>query len=122
MNLVERMAFITVIRANGFAGLAIMCVMVGSSFDPKMAFRMGAVLLLMWAFFQILRGYTALQKDVRETELWILLEKQDRPQPEIRQQIIGGALRTAYYSFAHLSSVLAALLAGASIGLSLIGL
>ena len=44
MEHMRRIAYETVLRACGFGSLAIFCVMIGMSFEPRLAFQAGGTL------------------------------------------------------------------------------
>jgi hypothetical protein len=46
MEIMRRVAYGTVLRACGFGSLAIFCLMVGLSFEPRLAFQAGGFLTL----------------------------------------------------------------------------
>ena len=49
MEHMRRIGFETVLRACGFGSLAIFCVMIGLSFEPRAAFQAGGMLTLLMA-------------------------------------------------------------------------
>lgn len=107
MDDISRLAQLTVARACAFAGLAIACVMVGLSFDPRASFEAGGVLMLVLTFVLILKGNGAARTDHRRTELWTYLPEQARPAEPQARVMVCLALRGAYFSFAQLSAALA---------------
>ena len=52
----RRIAFETVLRACGFGSLAIFCVMIGLSFEPRVAFQTGGVLTLVMTVILIFKA------------------------------------------------------------------
>ena len=79
MEHMRRIAYETVLRACGFASLAIFCVMIGMSFQPRLAFQAGGILTMLMTLILILKAYEARTKDYRRTEMWLYLEKEQRP-------------------------------------------
>ena len=65
MEDMRRIAFETVLRACGFGSLAIFCVMIGLSFEPRIAFQTGGVLTLVMAGILIFKAQEALTKSHR---------------------------------------------------------
>ena len=59
MDAIEAAAFTSIGRACGFAGLGILCVMLGLSFEPVMATRTGGVMGLGLASILALFGLRA---------------------------------------------------------------
>ena len=65
MEDMRRIAFDTVLRACGFGSLAIFCVMIGLSFQPRAAFQAGGMLTLLMAAILMLKAYEARTKNHR---------------------------------------------------------
>jgi predicted Kef-type K+ transport protein len=57
MEHMRRIACETVLRACGFASLAIFCVTIGMSFNPHLAFQAGGFLTTLMALILILKAY-----------------------------------------------------------------
>lgn len=96
----RRIAYETVLRACGFASLAIFCVMTGMSFMPKLAFQAGGFLTTVMAAVLILKAFEARTKDHRKTEMWLYLEKNERPPAAYAQWASATVLRETYLTFA----------------------
>jgi hypothetical protein len=103
----RRVAYETVMRACGFASLAIFCTMVGMSFMPRFAFQAGGFLTMLMALVLIYKAYEARTKDYRRTELWLYLEKDERPPPNFAQWASSTVLRETYLTFALWTSLIA---------------
>jgi len=100
MEYMRQVAFETVLRACGFASLAIFCVMIGMSFMPKLAFQAGGFLTTMMSGVLILKAFEARTKDYRRTEMWLYLEKDQRPPAAYAQWASATVLRETYLTFA----------------------
>jgi hypothetical protein len=100
MEHMRRVAYETVLRACGFASLAIFCVMIGMSFNPRLAFQAGGFLTTIMAFVLILKSREALTKDYRRTEMWLYIDKQFRPPEAYAQWASSTVLRDTYLTFA----------------------
>jgi hypothetical protein len=100
MEHMRRIAYETVLRACSFASLAIFCVMVGMSFDPRLAFQAGGLLTTIMAFVLILKSREALTKDYRKTEMWLYIDKEFRPPEAYAQWASATILRDTYLTFA----------------------
>jgi hypothetical protein len=100
MEQMRRVAYETVLRACGFATLAIFCVMIGMAFDPRLAFQAGGFLTTVMAFVLILKSREALTKDYRKTEMWLYLDKDFRPPEAYAQWASSTILRDTYLTFA----------------------
>lgn len=107
MERMRRIAFETVLRACGFASLAIFCVMIGLSFNPRASFQAGGILTTLMALVLILKSREALTKDYRRTEMWLYLPKDFRPPEAYAQWASATVLRDTYLTFALWSSLVA---------------
>jgi hypothetical protein len=107
MEHMRRIAYETVLRACGFASLAIFCVMIGMSFMPKLAFQAGGFLTTLMSVVLILKAYEARTKDYRRTEMWLYLDKERRPPKAYAQWASATVLRETYLRFALWTSVVA---------------
>jgi multisubunit Na+/H+ antiporter MnhB subunit len=103
----RRIAYEVVSRACLFATLAIFCIMVGMSFSPRIAFQAGGFLTTMMAVILILKAHEANTKDYRRTEMWLYLEKHQRPPEAYAQWASATVLRETYLRFALWTSVIA---------------
>ena len=85
MEHMRRIAYETVLRACSFGSLAIFCVMIGLSFQPRAAFQAGGFLTLLMTAILVLKAHEARTKNYRKTEMWLYLAKEHRP-PEAQAQ------------------------------------
>jgi len=102
----RRVAYETVLRACGFASLAIFCVMIGMSFMPRLAFQTGGFLTTIMTAVLILKAFEARTKDYRRTEMWLYLEKDERPPAPYAQWASATVLRETYLTFAMWTAVI----------------
>lgn len=100
MDYMRQIAYQTVLRACSFASLGIFCIMIGMSFDAKLAFQAGGFLTTIMAFILILKARGALTKDCRHTEMWLYLEQDRRPPLDYAQWAISTILYETYLTFA----------------------
>ena len=107
MEHMRRVAYETVLRACGFGCLAIFCVMVGMSFMPRFAFQAGGFLTTLMALILIFKAHEARTKDYRRTEMWLYLEKHERPPATYAQWASATVLRETYLTFALWTSMIA---------------
>ena len=107
MESLRRIAFEVVLRACGFGCLAIFCIMVGMSFQPRLAFQAGGFLTTMMALILYYKAYEALKKDYRRTELWLYVPKEMRPPKDYAQWASSTVLRETYLTFAKWTSLIA---------------
>jgi hypothetical protein len=122
MEHMRRIAYETVLRACGFASLAIFCIMVGMSFMPKLAFQTGGFLTTAMSAVLILKAFEARTKDYRRTEMWLYLEKHERPPASYAQWASATVLRETYLTFALWSSAIAIAMWCVALLFSMIGL
>jgi hypothetical protein len=96
----RRIAFETVLRACGFGSLAIFCLMIGLSFEPRIAFQTGGTLTLLMVGILVYKAQEALTKNHRRTEMWLYLPKELRPPEGSAQQTTSVIMRETYLMFA----------------------
>ena len=100
MEHMRRVAYETVLRACGFATLAIFCVMIGFSFQPRLAFQSGGTLTMLMTLVLVYKAFEARTKDYRKTEMWLYLSKEERPPATFAQWASATVLRETYLQFA----------------------
>lgn len=81
-----------------------------------MSFRAGGILTLITSLVLLIRGLQAPNRPYKRTEVWLMLQPEDRPQAALAQTLIGETLKHTYLTFAFHS----ALIAGAMLFLSLL--
>jgi hypothetical protein len=107
MEEMRKIAFETVQRACLFGSLAIFCVMIGFSFEPRLAFQSGGTLTTVMALILIYKAREALTKDYKKTEMWLYIEKDFRPPEAYAQWASSTVLRDTYLTFALWTSAIA---------------
>jgi hypothetical protein len=122
LEYMRRIAYETVLRACGFGTLAIFCIMVGMSFEPRLAFQAGGFLTTLMALILIYKAREALTKDYRKTEMWLYIEKDYRPPEAYAQWASSTILRDTYLTFALWTSAIAIVMWLMALFFSLIGL
>jgi hypothetical protein len=110
MEEMRRIAFECAFRACAFGSLAIFCVMIGLSFEPRAAFQAGGLLTMIMAAILILKSYLARTQDYRRTEMWLYLPKESRPPKAYAQWASATVLRETYLTFALWTSAVAIML------------
>lgn len=105
-NPIENAAYVSVGRACGFAGLAIFCLVIGLSFDARLAALVGSMLSIMLCLVLLAFARRAPYRDYKSTEIWLILQPGDRPQADVAQRLIGGTLRNVYLWFAQQTAVI----------------
>jgi hypothetical protein len=111
-----------VLRACGFASLAIFCIMIGLSFLPRSAFQAGGFLSIVMTLVLVLKAREALTKDHRRTEMWLYLPKESRPPQASAQRVISTIMRETYLMFARWTALISILLWSIALLFSVIGL
>ena len=101
----RRIAYETVLRACGFASLAIFCVMIGLSFLPRAAFQAGGFLSILMTLVLVLKAREARTKDHRRTEMWLYLPKESRPPQALAQKLVSTLMREIYLQFARWTAI-----------------
>lgn len=121
MEHMRRVAYETVLRACSFGVLAIICIMTGLSFHPKVAFQAGGFLTTIMAFILILKSREALTKDYRKTEMWLYIEKDFRPPEAYAQWASATVLRDTYLTFALWTSLISVVMWSIALVFMLLG-
>ena len=121
MEHMREVAFATVLRACAFGSLAIFCVMIGLSFEPRAAFQAGGFLTTLMAAILIFKAREALTKNYRRTEMWLYLPEEVRPPEAYAQWASATVLRETYLTFAKWTSAIAVALWALALAFSLIG-
>jgi hypothetical protein len=121
MEEMRRIAYETVLRACAFGSLAIFCVMVGMSFQPRLAFQAGGTLTTLMTLILIYKAREALSKDYRKTEMWLYLPKTFRPPEAYAQWATATVLRDTYLTFALWTAAVAIVMWVIALLFSLIG-
>ncbi len=106
MEEMRRIAYETVLRACGFASLAIFCVMIGLSFLPRSRLPGGRFSQHVMTLVLVLKAHEARTKDHRRTEMWLYLPKESRPPQAHAQQTISTLMREIYLQFARWTSII----------------
>ena len=107
MDDIRRIAFETVLRACGFGSLAISCIMVGLSFNPRLAFQTGGLLTLLMVAILAFKAREAGRKPYRRTEIWLYLPMELRPPERSAQQVISHLMRETYLTVACWAALMA---------------
>ena len=106
MEPLRRIAFEVVLRACGFASLAIFCVMIGMSFNPRLAFQAGGTFTTFMALALIFKAQEARTKNHRKTEIWLYLSEDMRPPAAHAQWTVAVIMRDTYLTFAKWTSAI----------------
>ncbi len=118
LQTIERYAEVSVARGCGFAALAIFTMMIGFSAEPALALKLGGYLALLTGSVLVLKAVRAPVRSYKQTEVWTIMPKDQRPKADIAQQLIGGVLRDVYARFARHAVMLAILMLALSLVLA----
>ena len=121
MEEMRKIAYETVLRACLFGSLTVFCVMVGMSFEPRLAFQAGGTLTTLMAAILFYKAREALTKNYKKTEMWLYLPKDLRPPENYAQWASSTVLRDTYLTFALWTSAIAIAMCAAALLLSLFG-
>jgi hypothetical protein len=119
MDKLEKIAAVSVARGCGFAALAIGTLMVGLSADMANALKAGGILTLLVVAVLLLKAMNADNQPYKRTELWIMLEPNDRPPQAMAQGLVSATLRRAYLRFARQYAFIASAMLFASFAMKL---
>jgi hypothetical protein len=120
MEAIERVAQVSVGRACAFCGLAIVCFMVGFSYEPYLAARVGGMFSFVMTLVLVFKGLVAWRIPYKSTETWLMLQDHEKPPAAIAQSVIGGVLRGVFLQYARYAALLSVALLAAAVVLDVI--
>jgi len=112
---IYHLANLSVARGCGFAMIAVVTTVVGLSNHMDVALTAGGLMCLIGCLVLVMKAIHASRQPYKSTEVWLMLEPQDRPNAAIAQTVISVARRGALLQFAHYAAWLAAAQFAASI-------
>lgn len=83
----RRFAFYTVARDAAFVALAAATMMVGASFEPPLAFKIGATVALIFSIGLLIRAYLLTEERFLRSEAWRALRPEERPAGEDERRL-----------------------------------
>lgn len=96
MDRIRHFADLSIRRACGFGFLAIGTMVIGTSWDARLAAKTAAIGVTLMAAVLVWKGFQAPERDYRQTEVFLLMD-QTHDFPEARaQQVFGNVLRERY--------------------------
>jgi hypothetical protein len=116
----NELATLSVARGVGFAGLAILCAMIGFYGNAHALLKFGGLGSLLVAAVLIVKARAAPRLAYRRTELWLMLEPHERPPAAIAQRVIAVARQAALFRFAHASAAVSVAFLGSATCVQLI--
>ena len=120
MEAIERAANVSVSRACGFCALAILCFMVGFSYEPHLSARVGGMFSFIVTMTLIFKAVTAPRRPYKSTETWLMLADSERPPPAIAQAVIGSTLRWVFLKYARYAAAATVVLLAAAVALAIV--
>jgi hypothetical protein len=105
-----RFAFFTLTRDASFVTLAAALMMVGFSFEPPLAFKIGASVALLFAILLLVRSYFMSEERFLRSEAWRALRPEERPAGEHGKQLAQAAFQELMLRFAKTASGVAMVL------------
>lgn len=121
MQKIREAAWFSIGRGCAYSILAIMCFVIGMSWNPLLAARSGGVLLSLMTLILLHLAVRAAKVPYRSTEVWLLLDEHHRPSGEGAQFAIAFHRREALLTFASYSAAAAAVFWAAALLLWLFG-
>jgi hypothetical protein len=114
MDVIERVAHVSVGRACGFCGLAIICFMVGFSYEPYLSARAGGLFSFALTLVLVFKGMRAMRQPYKSTETWLMLTEAERPPAAVAQAVIGAVLRGVFFQYARYCAAVTVVLLSAA--------
>lgn len=119
MNEIEQAAQLSIGRACGLAGFGIALTVLALSFEPLLAAKTGAVLSMGLTLTLLVFAYRAHNTPHQSTEVWLLIDRDQRPPARHARRIINEARRFAMLWFARWTAAVSALFASSAVLLAL---
>ncbi|MBI4366981.1 MAG: hypothetical protein HY543_09205 [Deltaproteobacteria bacterium] len=107
-------------RDSAFVTLAAATMMVGASFEPALAFKIGATVALIFSIGLLLRSYFLTDERFGRSEAWQALRPDERPAGDHGRQWARAQLEELLLRFAKAASGIAGLLYGSALVLAAI--
>ena len=99
-----RFTFFTVARDASFVTLAAATLMVAFSFEPPLAFKIGATVALIFSIGLIIRSYFLTEERLLRSEVWRALRPDERPAGIQGRQLARAQLEELLLRFAKAAS------------------
>lgn len=111
-------AFFTLLRDSAFVTLAAATLMAGFSFDPPLAFTIGATVALVFSVGLLSRSYFLSEERFLRSEAWQALRPNERPADEHGRRLAKAKLEEFLLRFAKGASGIAGILYATALALS----
>jgi len=119
MDAFQRFAYFTTARDASFVALAAAMLMLAFSFEPALAFTIGATIAIVFALGLLLRVACLSDEHIVRTEAWRILTPQERPVGEDGRRLARDDLQQTLLRFAKAAAGIAIVLYASSLILSL---
>lgn len=119
MDAIERVAQVSVGRACAFCGLAIVCFMVGFSYEPYLSARVGGIFSFAMTMVLVVKALIAWRVPYKSTETWLMLQDHEKPPQAVAQTVISGILRCVFLQYARYSAAFSISLLAAAVVLDM---
>jgi Na+/melibiose symporter-like transporter len=106
----RRFAFFTVARDASFVTLAALLLMVAFSFEPPLAFKIGATVALAFSVGLLIRSYLLTKERFLNSEAWRSLRPEERPIGDQEQHLARAQFDELLLRFAKAASGIAGIL------------
>ncbi len=113
-----RFAFFTLVRDAGFVALAAGLLMLAYSFEPPLAFKVGATVALMFSLGLLARARYLTEERLARSELWRALKADERPAGAHGRRVARAELEELLLRFAKIAAGIAGILYGSALVLA----
>lgn len=112
---IERLASISVARGVGFGALTVFCFMVAFTGDTANMLRAGGMGALFIALVLWIKAVNASPQNFKQSEVWIMLDKNLRPPEALAAGMVTEARRLALIRWGHRAAIVAAAQLGGAV-------
>jgi hypothetical protein len=107
MEHIRKIAWVSVARGCGFGALAIFTLMIGFVTTPALALDFGGIGFLLMAVILMIKAFRSDRLPHNHTEIWLMLEPEQRPPPDVASVVIMRTRREVILRFAYMSALTA---------------
>jgi hypothetical protein len=117
-----RFAFFALARDSIFVLLAVATLMLAFSFEPVLAFKIGATLELFFSLLLLLRSFCLTENRFVHSEVWRVLKSDERPAGKFGQQLAQARFEELLLRFAKAAAGMAVVLYSSALVMAIAGL
>ncbi|MEP7029312.1 MAG: hypothetical protein ABI830_00095 [Pseudolabrys sp.] len=118
----RRFAFFTVARDASFVTLAATLLMLAFSFEPPLAFKVGATVALIFSLGLLVRRYLLTEERFLRSEAWTLVSPEQRPIGDREQEMAQAQFGVLLLRFAKSAAGIAGILYVTALVLSMLSI